>query len=394
MSAVTTVSSADVPVVLLQITTGENPDVKRDVGLILTQEDIINIKLYVKKGLSLPIEDREVISYIGYSSIGIAGLEPTDIKALFLAIKTNAVKWESLESDIKQQSINLDIFATRITASGDDIISAIAEMPIDKRIKQKVGGLDLRGINPDLQIPFSKEDGTIAYELKGLLEVMKKDVIEQKDSTTAIKNRIKDFRSEIATKIEPTVANKRTIIAQSNLEKTNSDLRAQISEKTARIEQLKKDYDKYVGLVFTGAPGGLIALAITSGIFGEKADKARKEKNQLIEENKQLLERLSTGESVEKMIRRLGDNLLDIQTRLIDAEQACEHLEFVWNTILENIQASLTAFNNVNDGLSLLRFKSEFTRIIDPWRKVKDYSSKLILLFDQALDAYRKQQGL
>ena len=395
MSAVQIVSKADVGVAYLQVTTAENTEVKRAPGLILTQEDIISIKLYVKYGLSLPTKDMEVISYLGYREVGIAGLEPTDIKILFEAIKANAAKWDPLETDIKQQSISLDIFADRITATGQNIISAITGMPVIEQVRRKIGTIEnLQDINPDIKIPFSQEDGEISYALKGLLEIIKKDVTEQKNSTTAIKDRIKDFRTGIATKIEPEVAAKKELIKTSTLASKNARLRSEISENSGRIEQLKKDYDKNLGLCFVGAPLGGLGLVITGGFFGEKAEKARKDRNQLIEENAKLVETLSTGESVEKAVLILRDKLFDVQTRLIEAENACVHLEFVWNTMLANIEASLTAFNNVNEGISLILFKTEFGRIVDPWNKVKDYSTKLIVLFDEALDVYKQTQGL
>lgn len=77
--------------------------------------------------------------------------------------------------------------------------------------------------------------------------------------------------------LEPQVKTKYDLMEKQH-EEINKGIRRKIKEKRDRIEQLKKDYDKFVGLSFTGAIGGIIAIAITGGIFGAKAENARKEK--------------------------------------------------------------------------------------------------------------------
>lgn len=81
------ITTEDVAATTLQLLTGTGKDVARPGG-IFTKEDLINIKLYVKKGLSLPEKQDEVAVYVGYQSSGIAGLEPVDIKDLFDQIRS------------------------------------------------------------------------------------------------------------------------------------------------------------------------------------------------------------------------------------------------------------------------------------------------------------------
>ena len=108
----TTVDSTQLPEVAVRMLAGEYADTERDKGLILTQEDIINLKVYVKAALALPEKDDEVKSYIGYTGeekIGIPGLELADIKALFSAVKGNGKKWYPIEEAVKQGQFKFEV---------------------------------------------------------------------------------------------------------------------------------------------------------------------------------------------------------------------------------------------------------------------------------------------
>ncbi|HDL8789197.1 TPA: XaxA, partial [Yersinia enterocolitica] len=69
-SAESTIQLNKLPEVVLSFITGEQTGVARSGG-IFTKEDLINLKLYVKKGLSLPIKQDEIEVYLGYAKIDI-----------------------------------------------------------------------------------------------------------------------------------------------------------------------------------------------------------------------------------------------------------------------------------------------------------------------------------
>lgn len=88
-------SSNDLPKAVLHLISGEYPGVARSAG-VFTKEDVIKIKQYVKKGLSLPSELPEVESYLKYTRLDIPGLEPSDIQVLFKKIRIHAASWDAL----------------------------------------------------------------------------------------------------------------------------------------------------------------------------------------------------------------------------------------------------------------------------------------------------------
>ncbi|MCB0086936.1 MAG: alpha-xenorhabdolysin family binary toxin subunit A [Caldilineaceae bacterium] len=367
--------------------------VAREPGLVLTKEDIINIKLYVRDGLALPTEAAEVGSYIGYQHAGIAGLEPSDIRAMFERIRTNTLGWDDVEQSVIRQGIDLEIFAKRIIINGDDLISIINQMPLVERILKKVGATKLQDLS-QTQTPkifYDSDDQLIADDLKTTLDSIKKDIAQQKDRTTAVKTKVTNFRQEISQQLEPEVKRKRDLIKSNNLDQAIKTLAERVDDLTKEIEDKRKEYNKYVGLAFTGAAGGPVGLAITGGIFGDKAEKARKAKNRLIDEKRDVEKDLQGKQDLKLAIEKLGDKFADIDMRLIDAEQALQHLEFVWQTLESQIDASLTQFGQITDSQNLRQFVTTFKTVIDPWRVVQGTSTQLIAILDEAIEAYRQQ---
>lgn len=394
----TFIASEDVPSVTLGILTGTHPEVHRDAG-IFTKEDLISIKLYVKRGLALPTTRDVVEAYVGYKKVDIAGLEPADIQQLFVAIRNHCIKWDDVEKSSLQQSINLDNASEQITSVGDDIIRVIGEMPLMIRIK-------LLGTFTDQQladITYTKEDGEVAVELGKILGDMKDDIAIQQGKTREIKKKVGDFRIELAggvlsddsrvSGLEASVKQKKDLMDKNQLSVVIGRLEKDIEIKNERIEQLKKDYDKYTGLAFTGAAGGIIGLAITGGIFGAKAEAARKEKNQLIDDVKKLEDQVTGKKDLQKAVEALSRDFADIGIRMIDAEMALNNLDFMWQNMLAKIDESQEQFGKINDGLSLTRFATAFKKVIDPWHGVQDSAVALVKTFNEGLAEYKKLYG-
>lgn len=187
-------SSNDLPKAVLHLISGEYPGVARGAG-VFTKEDVIKIKQYVKKGLSLPSELPEVEAYLKYKKIDIAGLEPSDIQVLFKKIKIHASSWDAVENKIVQQSIDLSSAAKNIVSSGSEAISIIKEMPIMERVRTTLGGLS----NTDLEgLKYTSDDGEVATSVTEIIELMKVDIKRQQSATKELKDRISNFKIELA----------------------------------------------------------------------------------------------------------------------------------------------------------------------------------------------------
>ncbi|ELY5260182.1 pore-forming cytotoxin subunit YaxA [Yersinia enterocolitica] len=398
-SAETTIQLNELPKVVLDFITGEQTGVARSGG-IFTKEDLINLKLYVRKGLSLPTQQDEVEAYLGYKKIDVAGLEPKDIKLLFDGIHNHALNWNDVEQAVLQQSLDLDMAAKNIISTGNEIINLINQMPITVRVKTMLGDITDQQLE---NITYESADHEVASALKDILDEMKVDINRHQATTANVRKKVSDYRitltggelssGEKVNGLEPQVKTKYDLMEKNNMRKSIKELDEKIKEKRDRIEQLKKDYDKFVGLSFTGAIGGIIAIAITGSIFGAKAENARKEKNALIAEVAELEKKVSSQRALQTALEALSLSFSDIGIRMVDAESALNHLDFMWLSVLNQITESQTQFAMINNALRLTSFVNKFQQVITPWKSVGDSARQLVDIFDEAIKEYKKVYG-
>ncbi|HDL6886351.1 TPA: pore-forming cytotoxin subunit YaxA [Yersinia enterocolitica] len=398
-SAETTIQLNELPKVVLDFITGEQTGVARSGG-IFTKEDLINLKLYVRKGLSLPTQQDEVEAYLGYKKIDVAGLGPKDIKLLFDGIHNHALNWNDVEQAVLQQSLDLDMAAKNIISTGNEIINLINQMPITVRVKTMLGDITDQQLE---NITYESADHEVASALKDILDEMKVDINRHQATTANVRKKVSDYRitltggelssGEKVNGLEPQVKTKYDLMEKNNMRKSIKELDEKIKEKRDRIEQLKKDYDKFVGLSFTGAIGGIIAIAITGGIFGAKAENARKEKNALIAEVAELEKKVSSQRALQTALEALSLSFSDIGIRMVDAESALNHLDFMWLSVLNQITESQTQFAMINNALRLTSFVNKFQQVITPWKSVGDSARQLVDIFDEAIKEYKKVYG-
>lgn len=273
----------DFPREVMGLIGGSSPGVERAAG-VFTKEDVIKIKQYVKKSLALPSELPEVKLFLGYETVNIAGLEPSDIKVLFEKIKFHASSWDAVESKIIQQSINLGSAAQSILSSGNSIISDIKEMPILERVRSSLGDLT----NAELEgIKYTSEDGEIASAVGEIIKLMKVDINAQQTATRELKDSISKFKIELSggelstgervDGLQPDLIGKYDLMEQNSFIKSIADNNEIIAEKKAKIVQLDKDYDQYVKNAIAGiAGGGLSAWPLPVGYLARKQKTQRK----------------------------------------------------------------------------------------------------------------------
>jgi hypothetical protein len=394
-----TIQPSEVATTTLKLLTSTEAGVARPGG-IFTKEDLISIKLYAHKGLSLPQKLAEVEVYVGYKSSGIAGLEPPDITDLFQQIGKHCLGWDAVQQAVVDQGIDLKGFSGRFVDKGGELLGNIREWPFGKRVLKTLG--DVAGEKLD-GITYGPGDPEIAQALGEVLELMHKDVDLQQARTLAVKKLVSDYRvvlvgGKLSTGVEtpglePQVARKHKSMVENKLTETIKADEDSLKEKEGRIDQLKKDYDKYVGLAFTGAAGGIIGLAITGGIFGAKAETARKERNALIDEVRALKDKVSGAKKLQKAIETLALDFSDIGTRMLDAETAMGHLEYMWASILSLIENSQREWKNIDNGMKMSTFITSFQSVVNPWKTVGDLSGDLMRVIDEGLAEYKTRYG-
>ncbi|MBC8653317.1 hypothetical protein GQR86_08935 [Providencia vermicola] len=76
-------------------------------------------------------------------------------------------------------------------------------------------------------------------------------------------------------------------------------------------------------------------------------------------------------------------NLHKIEGFIKDARLAIDHLDYMWLVILTEVTQSIEVFQRINNADKLIRFISQFKRVISSWNKIQEYSVHLITLFDE-----------
>lgn len=387
------IETSDIPKVALGLILGIDIENGRLPGIV-TSHDLIKIKSYINKALSLPYQIEDVINFIHYNEISVQQLSPENILTLFIRIRDHAFEWNKIEYAIKQQAIDLEIIGREITSTGENIISFINQMSLLAKISTVIHDLSEQELE---NIQYQSQDKEVATQLIHILESMKEDIENERDKTIKLKESLSSFRSKIMGgkdsqnithhSIYYDILNKKRFIN----EFYNDNSLSLIEERDLLIEEiatLKDEYKHYVGLAFTGLAIGIIGVIITGGIFGAKAEAIRKKKNELIQKVKKINADIDTYEGLSLHLNTLYIELSEIEQFIEDANLALEHIEYVWQAILTEIEASITHFNKINSALELIKFSIYLEKIIAPWYMVIGYSKEILLSFDNALSTF------
>lgn len=387
------IETSDIPKVALGLILGIDIEDGRLPGIV-TSHDLIKIKSYVNKALSLPYKIDDVIKFIHYSKINESQLSPDNILSLFIQIREHAFEWNQIEYAIKQQAIDLEIMGREITSTGESIILFISQMPLLAKISTIINDISEQELK---NIRYTSQDKEVSTQLIHILESMKEDIENERDKTIKIKDSLSTFRSKIMGgkdsqnvnhhSIYHDILNKKRFINEFYTDNS----RSLIEERdllVEEIEMLKDEYKHYVGLAFTGLAIGVIGVIITGGIFGSKAESIRKKKNELVEKVKRINIEIDIYANLSLHLNTLYIELSEIELFIEDANMALEHIEYVWQAILTEIETSIIHFNKINNVLELIKFSIYLEKIIAPWYMVIGYSKEILLSFDDALSTF------
>ncbi|WIV87275.1 alpha-xenorhabdolysin family binary toxin subunit A [Proteus appendicitidis] len=387
------IETSDIPKVALGLILGIDIEDGRLPGIV-TSHDLIKIKSYVNKALSLPYKIDDVIKFIHYSKTNESQLSPDNILSLFIQIREHAFEWNQIEYAIKQQAIDLEIMGREITSTGESIILFISQMPLLAKISTIINDISEQELK---NIRYTSQDKEVSTQLIHILESMKEDIENERDKTIKIKDSLSTFRSKIMGgkdsqnvnhhSIYHDILNKKRFINEFYTDNS----RSLIEERdllVEEIEMLKDEYKHYVGLAFTGLAIGVIGVIITGGIFGSKAESIRKKKNELVEKVKRINIDIDIYANLSLHLNTLYIELSEIELFIEDANMALEHIEYVWQAILTEIETSIIHFNKINSALELIKFSIYLEKIIAPWYMVIGYSKEILLSFDDALSTF------
>ncbi|HHR6129088.1 TPA: alpha-xenorhabdolysin family binary toxin subunit A [Providencia alcalifaciens] len=358
---------------------------------IFTLEDLISIHRHIQFALTLPAKDIDILKWFGINNENDSLLPANELTETIQNLRKHANTWDNVELKVKEQSIDLSLTSRNIIQTGDQILEYINHMPIIQKISGSLEDLSESDLN---QITYQNDDQQIATELLSILHLIKGDIKQQSIKTIQIKNTVSDFRVHITggylsdyTHVDSLLFTIKGLYQQleSNEDPSNNEsfYKELIAFKKRELHQLEQEYSHFVKLSFTGLAGGIIGLMITGGIFGVKAENIRDRKNKLIKEIEEINHKLNQEKLLQQTIFDIQINLHKIESLFKDARLAIDHLDYMWLVILSEVKQSIDIFARINNAEKLIRFITQFKRIITSWISIQDYSVHLIKLFDE-----------
>jgi len=380
--------AAAIPVQCLGMMMNSEPQ-GRESGLVVTRDDIFKIKSYEKSAFSLPTSLAALQAEVGVSKTGINGLELTDIIAVYARIKQHASTWRVLETDIKSTSTQLHIFAGKFRRNGDAVLSVVNAMDLIEQLDKKVGDLVLDDLVGFSGQPLSAKDLRLKGSLVTFLDWIKQDVEAQRAHVERVKTGTAEFARQITQVLIPAVNQKITLARTHNLHKVVEALDAELKELDRDIASKKAEYDalvkkalKYAAII----PFGLV----NAGLYGARAERARKDKNQLISKRDEVHAKIRATQPVIGAVDRLSGGVRDIDFRLVDAEEGASNLRDMWLLLHEFIDVSAGRLKKIDDSKSLFEFAIEFSLVLNPWVDIEAQAFEFSVLFHDAINDWQR----
>lgn len=356
------------PSTLVAAAVGTATDVVRSPGLILTKEQLINLKRYEIQALALPTVLSDVIWYLGYETGAGKNLEATDFQRSFRRIHEHAKLWNPLRSDLMIVGSELGVFADQMQVyeSGvQHLYDTLRAKPQDS-------------VCTEVQADF------VHY-----IQRVTEHVLHRHTATHALKGRLDEFARQLSTEVLPTVQLKLRSIDNNNLPQEIRNLNATINGRADHIEQKQREYK-----VLVNKSAGINFALIGLGIYnGAEADKIRKTINALRIEQEASIALLENKNKIHGSLQRVRNDLQDLGLITLDADITTQNLAALWSGLHIYFSESVQQASRIDSSLSLRRLMNGFRLVAQPWREIKINANKLLNVFKDADREFRRHYG-
>ncbi|MGF6088851.1 alpha-xenorhabdolysin family binary toxin subunit A [Pseudomonas sp. 18173] len=360
--------------------------------LVVTSEQLLEIKQYVRLGRALPTARDEIEKSLG-GVIDHPNFKWLDIQDLNVKVKDHATGWSSIENGLIQVGGGLSGLAKDLVEFSQNLMHDIEQMPIVERLKPYN---DLEVENAPF-MAFDQSDAAIHAQLGLVFEDLKKSVVVARKPTLDLKVEIDNFNRVLNDKLIPLVGEKvarlDTIDFAIDLEK----FRAELDRVEKSINQTNKELVKHGAMqVLSGF--NTLALLLNAlfsspeeAILGKAFLECQEKLDGFMREKQRLLSLIGGQEKLPGLILSHSKSLDNLAAHMGAAARASNALVLVWNSVVAEIDRSATEFALIEDGVSLIRFKQSFNRGISPWNEVRHMADELLISLKKAIKDFNEQ---
>ena len=136
-----------------------------------------------------------------------------------------------------------------------------------------------------------------------------------------------------------------------------SALQQRVNDINARITQLNKDYTHYVTVASTAVTYAWFPLVAgpIMGVYGDKAEKARKLRNELQSEVKELQEQLTYTQKIYNSYHRSSESIEIISEQIENAIPHINKLKLNWQKMNADFTSLLVALEQAQDNADIMK---------------------------------------
>ncbi|VVN33615.1 hypothetical protein PS662_05019 [Pseudomonas fluorescens] len=390
--------ATEVPKILSDASKATADNVTRETGLLLTKQQIIDLRRYEAAGLALPYTLKDVTDYLrfGAGQDGGDGLRAGDFLKTFSETRSHAMRWSPLRERIMITGTDLKLFGASMQRYGQDMEEIYLDLKSGpllekfniktledlKKLQLELGdkfpGIELQADTvPDMQFYLAKIFDAVSANLR---------------TVGGIKDDLDKFGYDLRETIVPGIKLRLALIKTNAYPAQVKKLDEVITVRAAEIQEKNTQYKALVDKALSSAAGlnlfGL-GMAIYYGVEAENVRAARKELNALQDKDIQILANMNQTLG---SLKRVEQDLQNLTVIAVDADLATQNLMHVWNVMHRYVYESANAVSQIEDALSLRRFMSAFREVVGPWVNIQNDADLLIEVFKQADMDYGQPQ--
>ena len=356
---------------------------KKELGFLIRRGDIANTRQYVRHVQVLPTRLQDVRQRLNYESIGVPELEPESIMKMHVSIVAHANTWSALEVGTKELARQLEKFSAEFLLFGNALLDLIKEVELGRRLTGTLEELTDQEHQKLSQMLLNATEKKGISSLKQYLTMLQERTQKFIKEVSHVEKLACVFETTLTDDLIPTLQIKLSAYKYSGKLGERDDWVDQIEELDEQIELLSATYKKLVGLAFSGMAAGPLGLVITGGVFGDKAEKCRKQKNQLIDKRRVAREKVREVDRVADLLDGLQEQFVDLQGRMYSAEVGAKQLSQVWAYIARYLDEASDELDQVDNMAELHLFALNLSLVINPWRSIKNYSIQISSAFNE-----------
>lgn len=306
---------------------------------ILNQQEWFQIQVYAEGALSLPITETGMKSALSIPD----DIPFTDFQALldqYVEVHDKAYFWkQDLYPDIVKLSLTL--------ANYSDIQNNLID-PISNSLNVILSKAALQDEASKAEVENHRKMAI------GYITALKNFSLQYQQQVADIETELRDFSAALET--QQAQLNTLESTHSEYLTYDGSELQQRLKDLQDRIKQLNADYDHYTTVAATAVTYAWFpAVAIPiMGVYGDKAEKARKLRNSLTEEAADVESKLNYTQKIYNTYQRSTQSIQVISEKIDHAIPHINKLKLHWQKLNTDFESLLIALNAAEQDASIL----------------------------------------